>query len=90
MKRLVIFPLACYQKVISPFLPRACRFCPSCSEYAREAICRHGILRGLWLTTRRLMRCHPYNPGGYDPVPEAPAPSGSCDGMSAGRAAGEE
>jgi hypothetical protein len=88
LKRLVIFPLVCYQRVISPFLPRACRFYPSCSEYAREAICRHGILRGVWLTTRRLTRCHPYNPGGYDPVPEAPALSGSPDCESAGRREG--
>ena len=58
-----------YQLVISPFLPPSCRFTPSCSQYALEAIMRHGAVRGTWLTVRRLVRCHPFHPGGFDPVP---------------------
>ena len=58
-----------YQGVISPLLPAACRYYPSCSVYAIEALERHGALRGGWLALRRLGRCHPFRPGGYDPVP---------------------
>ncbi|HMH56764.1 MAG TPA: membrane protein insertion efficiency factor YidD [Gemmatimonadales bacterium] len=58
-----------YQLVISPALPPSCRFTPSCSQYALEAITRHGAVRGTWLTVRRLVRCHPFHPGGFDPVP---------------------
>lgn len=58
-----------YQLTISPLLPPSCRFTPSCSAYAREALERHGAMRGTWLTLRRLARCHPWNPGGVDPVP---------------------
>ena len=61
--------LAAYKRFVSPLLPPACRFHPTCSEYAREAILRHGLLRGTWLTIRRLGRCHPFHPGGFDPVP---------------------
>jgi hypothetical protein len=57
-----------YQLFISPFLPQSCRFHPHCSEYAMTAIRRHGFLRGLFLGLKRLSRCHPYHPGGYDPV----------------------
>jgi putative membrane protein insertion efficiency factor len=58
-----------YQLLLSPLLPPSCRFTPSCSQYAREAIMRHGAVRGTWLAARRLIRCHPFNPGGFDPVP---------------------
>lgn len=62
-----------YQRWISPLLPRSCRFVPSCSEYAAQAVERHGLLRGGGLAIRRLLRCHPLHPGGFDPVPE-PSP----------------
>jgi putative membrane protein insertion efficiency factor len=58
-----------YQVAISPLLPSSCRFAPTCSQYAITAIERHGVLRGGWLAVRRIGRCHPWNPGGYDPVP---------------------
>lgn len=58
-----------YQRWMSPYLPPSCRFFPSCSEYAAEAVTRYGVFRGSWLAVRRLLRCHPFHPGGYDPVP---------------------
>jgi putative membrane protein insertion efficiency factor len=58
-----------YQYTLSPFLGPSCRFHPSCSEYAYQAIMRHGALRGLFLALKRLLRCHPFHPGGIDPVP---------------------
>ena len=58
-----------YQLAISPGLPPACRFEPSCSHYALAAVERHGVLRGLWLAARRVGRCHPFHSGGFDPVP---------------------
>ncbi len=58
-----------YQRLVSPLLPPSCRFYPSCSEYALDAVTRHGALRGSWLAARRLARCHPFHPGGFDPVP---------------------
>jgi putative membrane protein insertion efficiency factor len=58
-----------YRYFLSPLLPPSCRFYPSCSEYAEEAIARHGAFRGGWLAARRLCRCGPWNPGGHDPVP---------------------
>jgi putative membrane protein insertion efficiency factor len=60
---------AAYKKIVSPLLPPACRFTPTCSEYAREAVLRHGLGRGLALAARRLSRCHPFHAGGHDPVP---------------------
>ena len=58
-----------YKRFVSPLLPPACRFTPTCSEYARESVLRHGAGRGLVLALRRLARCHPFHPGGIDPVP---------------------
>ncbi len=60
-----------YQLLVSPVLPGACRFHPTCSEYARQAVGRWGVLRGGWLATRRIGRCHPWSESAYDPVPEA-------------------
>ncbi len=67
--RLLILLVRGYQIAISPLLPPACRYTPSCSQYAIEALSRHGALKGTWLATRRLARCHPFRSGGYDPVP---------------------
>lgn len=66
---LLILPIRLYQMVISPLLPPACRFVPTCSQYAIEALRRHGPLRGSWLAIRRILRCHPLGGSGYDPVP---------------------
>lgn len=68
MTRLLIGLLAAYKYLISPWTGNSCRFYPTCSEYARDAIETHGPLRGTWMTLRRLGRCHPFHPGGYDPV----------------------
>ncbi len=69
MKSVLLVGLRAYQYALRPMLGANCRFYPSCSDYAREAIVRHGSLRGTWLAVRRVARCHPYHPGGYDPVP---------------------
>lgn len=69
MKVLLIVLIKAYRYGISPFLGQSCRFSPSCSEYAIEALRRHGALKGVLLATRRISRCHPWNPGGFDPVP---------------------
>ena len=69
MKFLLITPLRFYRYAISPMLGRNCRFYPTCSEYAIEAVERHGALRGGLLAAKRVGRCHPFNPGGYDPGP---------------------
>ena len=71
MRRLVRAAIRFYQLALSPLVGPACRFYPSCSQYALEAVSRFGVLRGGWLSIRRLGRCHPFNPGGYDPVPPA-------------------
>lgn len=69
MRRVLVLMLRFYKRFLSPFLPPACRFSPTCSEYAMEAITRFGPLGGSWLAARRLLRCNPFHPGGYDPVP---------------------
>lgn len=67
IERAVVLAINGYQRAVSPYLPRACRFAPTCSEYARVAVVEHGIGRGTWLTVQRLLRCHPFAKGGYDP-----------------------
>lgn len=66
---LVVGFIRTYQRAISPLLPASCRFYPTCSSYAVTAITRHGLTRGGWMALKRISRCHPWNPGGYDPVP---------------------
>ncbi|MEN9207491.1 MAG: membrane protein insertion efficiency factor YidD [Gloeomargarita sp. GMQP_bins_120] len=70
MKTLALLAIRAYQRWISPLKPPSCRFYPTCSVYAYEAVQRFGPWRGGWLALRRLLRCHPWSPGGYDPVPE--------------------
>nr|VFK40742.1 MAG: hypothetical protein BECKSD772F_GA0070984_106915 [Candidatus Kentron sp. SD]VFK46195.1 MAG: hypothetical protein BECKSD772E_GA0070983_106815 [Candidatus Kentron sp. SD]VFK78435.1 MAG: hypothetical protein BECKSD772D_GA0070982_10159 [Candidatus Kentron sp. SD] len=83
MRLIVKFLIRLYQYAVSPFFPPSCRFYPTCSAYALEAVERHGCMRGLWLGARRILRCHPWNPGGFDPVPplekERPPPRGFDD-----------
>lgn len=69
MKAILLFIVRGYKLLISPILPPSCRFSPTCSEYSLEAIQKYGALKGFWLTIKRLIRCNPWNPGGYDPVP---------------------
>jgi putative membrane protein insertion efficiency factor len=69
MKTLLIFLVRGYRLLISPLSPPTCRFQPTCSQYAIEAIAQHGALQGSWLAAQRILRCHPFHPGGYDPVP---------------------
>lgn len=76
--RVLIVPVIGYRRFVSPLLPPVCRFAPSCSEYALEALRVHGAVRGLWLAVWRLARCHPFNPGGYDPVPPRSQGAISC------------
>ena len=66
---LLLMPIYFYRSFISPLLPPACRYTPTCSQYAIEAIRKHGPFKGFWLTVKRLLRCHPWGGSGYDPVP---------------------
>ncbi|MDO8281653.1 MAG: membrane protein insertion efficiency factor YidD [Thermodesulfovibrionia bacterium] len=68
MKRITVLTIKGYQRYISPFLPGSCRFYPSCSAYCIEAVENHGVLKGLWLFLKRILKCHPFHPGGFDPV----------------------
>ena len=68
MKNLLILIIKFYQKIVSPFFGQRCRFYPSCSNYAIDAIQSHGFLKGFWLSLKRICSCHPFNEGGYDPV----------------------
>ncbi len=68
MKLILVFLIRAYGLILSPLLPPACRFTPTCSEYAMESIRKYGAARGTYLSLRRLLRCHPFHPGGYDPV----------------------
>jgi len=67
--RILIVPIHFYQRFVSPLLPPSCRFTPTCSHYAVEALGKHGVVKGGWLAARRIARCHPWGPSGYDPVP---------------------
>jgi putative membrane protein insertion efficiency factor len=69
MKAIVLALIRAYRYAIRPLLGANCRFAPTCSEYAQEAIVKHGVFKGTWLAMRRILRCHPYHSGGYDPVP---------------------
>ncbi|MDR0379315.1 MAG: membrane protein insertion efficiency factor YidD [Candidatus Accumulibacter sp.] len=69
MKRLFLFLIRCYRYAVSPLLGRNCRFFPTCSDYTAQAIEKHGAYRGLRLGIGRICRCHPWNPGGFDPIP---------------------
>ncbi len=66
---MLTLPILFYQQCISPFTPPSCRFTPTCSEYARQALAKYGPFKGLWLAIKRILRCHPWGGSGYDPVP---------------------
>jgi len=68
MKKIFLFLIRIYQKIISPWTPKSCRFYPTCSEYSKQAIIKYGAFKGGWMGFKRIIRCHPFNPGGYDPV----------------------
>lgn len=67
--KILLWLIKAYQRFISPLFPPTCRFQPTCSQYALEAISQYGAFKGSWLAIRRILRCHPFHPGGYDPIP---------------------
>ena len=69
VRKIFIFPIVLYQGMISPFFPPSCRFTPTCSQYAKQSILKYGVLKGTWMTLKRMARCHPWGGSGYDPVP---------------------
>lgn len=75
MNKLIVLLIGFYQKYISPLKPATCRFYPTCSEYTAQALKKYGLLKGLRLSAVRILRCHPFNSGGYDPLPDS---SGDC------------
>ncbi len=79
MKKLLLFLLRGYKRFLSPLLPPACRFEPTCSMYMTEAVQRYGVLKGFGLGMSRLCRCHPFNSGGFDPVPPLPTAADSSE-----------
>jgi putative membrane protein insertion efficiency factor len=70
MKFIVINLIKLYRLTVSPLFPPSCRFHPTCSEYSIEALEKHGLIRGIWLSLKRVSKCHPFHPGGFDPVPQ--------------------
>ncbi|WP_019532700.1 membrane protein insertion efficiency factor YidD [Paenibacillus ginsengihumi] len=80
MKKLLQLPVKVYRRWISPLKPPTCRFYPTCSAYALEALEKHGAARGTWLAVKRIAKCHPFHPGGIDHVPDAPGRRSKADG----------
>jgi len=68
LTKFFIFIIECYQRYISPFMVNACRFYPTCSQYSKQALEKYGLIKGILFTVLRLLKCHPFHPGGYDPV----------------------
>jgi hypothetical protein len=69
MRKALLFLIRLYQRTLSQVMPSTCRFYPSCSEYGYQAVAKYGVVRGTWMAVKRIIRCNPFNPGGYDPVP---------------------
>ncbi len=69
MSRFIVLLIRGYQHLISPLMGPSCRYSPTCSEYARQAVVKYGVFKGLWLGVKRVLRCHPWHEGGYDPLP---------------------
>jgi uncharacterized protein len=88
--RVLIWLISGYRRFVGPLLGPRCRFYPSCSAYALEAVQLHGALRGSWLAARRLSRCHPFHAGGLDPVPAPGGKSGAAETASRGGVAGQQ
>ena len=82
MSRVLLAVIGAYRRWVSPLSGPRCRFAPSCSAYAVESIETHGAARGSWLALRRIAKCHPFHPGGYDPVPEATRPAARVEAVS--------